>query len=167
MSPPRELREQLVLDLLQNKWTKANTYDLTPKITFGWYDQKDDGTPLLAIQEAREGPAGGGRTGYDSMDPTGAGPEQTMTGTVDCHVFTHFDDLGSATTAHPRPYNGSVTDEVARIARVNAVNPTNPNTGNEPVREISAGQAEPVPEPDEHLLFHRKVPVAYLYHTSD
>jgi len=167
MSPPRELREQLVLDLLQDKWTSGNTYSLTPNITFGSYDEKTRGTPLLAIDEAREGSAGGGLTGYDSIDASGGGPEQTRTGTVDCHVWTHLDDLGSATTAHPREYNGGVTEEVRRIANDNATRPTNPRTGNQPVRYISPGEAESVPEPDEHGLYHRVIPVNYAYHTND
>lgn len=167
MSSPRELREQLVRDLLRDKWTSGNTYSLTPNITFGGYDNKTDGTPLLAVDEAREGPSGGGQTGYDSIDASGGGPEQTKTGTVDCHVWTHLDDLGSADTDHPRPYNGAVTEEVARIAVANANNPTNPSTSNEPVRAIAPGEARSVPEPDESGLYHRLIPVQYVYHTND
>lgn len=167
MSSPRELREQLVLDLLQKKWTSSNTYGLTPNITFGWYDMKTDGTPLLTVAEAQEAPAGGGQTGYDSISGDGSGPEQTMAGTVDCHIWTHRDDLSSANTNGQRAYNGAVTEEVARICRENAVRPTNPQTNNQPIRVISPGQAQSVAEPDEHALYHRFIPVSYLYHTNE
>lgn len=166
MSSPRELREQLILDLLQDKWDNSNTYGLTPNITFGWYDKKTDGTPLLAIPEADEGPSGGGETGYDSIDGSGGGPKQTKDGGVNCHVWTHRDDLGSASTNHQRQYNSAVTEEIERIAADNAVRPTNPRTGNQPVRLIAAGEARPVEE-DEHALFHRVQRVNFRYHTND
>lgn len=167
MSSPRELREQLVLDLLQDGWTAANSYGLTPNITFGGYDRKSEGTPLVGVAEAREGPVGGGQTGYDSIDAGGGGPEQTIAGVVDVHVWSHRDDLGSATTDHQRQYNGAATEEVARIARANAVRPTNPRTGNQPVRVLSPGSANSVAEPEERALYHRLIPISYLYHTND
>lgn len=162
----RELREQLVLDLLQDAWTPANTAGVTPNITFGWYDQKEEGTPLLTVGESEESPSGGGATGYDSMDGAGGGPEQTMDGSVPVNVWTHRGDLDSASTSSQREYNGLAVEEVARIVRANAVRPTNPRTGEQPVRLIGVGVAQAVPEPNEHAVYRKQIPVPYRYHTN-
>lgn len=163
----RELREQLVLDLLQSEWSKANTEDLTPNITFGWYDQKTEGTPLLTVAQAREGPTGGGTTRYDVMTADGSGPEQTMTGTVDCDIWTHRDDLANASTNSQNVYNGRAADEIARIIRANASEPTNPRTGNQPVTTVAPGDSFAVREEDKHGVRRRQMPVQYVYHTND
>lgn len=172
----REPREQLVLDLLQQNWQTDHPFGLTPKISYGWFNE-DQETTQVTIGQPDEGPIGGGETGFDGIDTTGGSPHQTRGGTVEAHCWARHGDLGNATTSNPREYltgsaasdgtvSGGVIEEIYDIAQANAVRPVNPVTGNTPVQLLSAGTAAPAPEPDTRGLFHFVVPLNYIYSTA-
>lgn len=163
----REPREELVRDLLREYWAPSNTYDLTPSIIFGWFDEKDEGQPYVTIGQPDEVPINGGDTGYSAIDPGGGSPHQTIDGVVQCHIWTGSDDLGGATTSHQRDYNSAATDEIKRIVKANANRPTNPQTGNQPVQEIAPGRSRQIEEPDKRGVFHHRRDVGYTYHDRE
>lgn len=163
----REPRETLVRDLLRDGWTPANTYDLTPSIIFGWFDEKKSGQPYVTIGQPMENPINGGDTGYSGIDPGGGSPHQTIDGVVQCHIWTGRDDLGGATTSSQREYNQAATEEIKRITRANADKPTNPQTGNQPVQGIAPGQSRAIEEPDKRGVFHHRRDVEYTYKDDD
>lgn len=159
----REAREKLLLELLQAGWKKANTFDVTPHISFGWFDESKS-TPQVTIGQPEESPTGGGNTGYSHIR-VGEGPGQSIIGTMPVHVWSTHERLSSAgaTTSNPREFNERCCEEVKRIVRANASTPTNPSTGAEPVSSIAYDGREPVPEPDRPEVEHYATEVRYTY----
>lgn len=159
---PREPRERLVLDLLQADWTAGNTFGLTPKLTFGWFNE-DAGNAQVTVGQPEESPIDGGNTGYSHISADGT-PGQTVGGTIPVHVWSRTDDLGGASTDNPRQYNERCCEEIKRIVGNHAASPTNPDTGNQPVDSLAYDGREPVPEPDRTpTVFHYKATVRYGY----
>ena len=159
----REAREKLVLALLQHDWTPANTFDLTPKITFGWFNE--DYGAQVTVGQPEESPVDGGQTGYSHIDPGGGGPGQTLDGTIEVHVWCHPDDLADASTQNPREFTERCCEEIQRIATAHASTPTNPSTGAEPVSSLAYNGREAVPDPDRPSLAHYRAEVRYGYET--
>lgn len=153
---PREATEQLVVDLLQDQWDKSNTYSLTPKITFGYFDSKDEGQPAVTVPQPTETPVGGGNTGYDGIDPQGGTPHQTVNAQMSIHIWTSLEDVrdSDATTNNPRQYNERAAQEIVRIVKDNAERPTNPRTGNQPVQFLAPGLGRPVREQKQRNVWH-------------
>jgi hypothetical protein len=173
----REPREQLVLDILRGNWDNTNTFGLTPKISYGWFEGVDQ--PQVTIQQPSEGPINGGNTGYSAIDGSDGTLHQDISGSVDLHIWCAFDELDSTSATHPRQYitgdadrtdgsvNLGVLGEIERIVRENAYNPTNPETNNNPVWSMAPGDGNQAPEPDEQGLFHYIKPVQFVYNTGD
>lgn len=162
----REAREELIRELLVDNWNASNTSTVTPSIIFGWFDNKSSGQPYVTIRQEDEGSVNGGLTGYSKINPDGSGAEQTVSGTVECHIWTGRDDLDSANTNHQRVYNELAAEEIKRIVRANADRPSNPVSGNQPVQSIAPVDASPLPEPEKRDVFHYVVEVAYWYTTA-
>lgn len=168
---PRQPREWLLLNLLEQNWDATNTFGLTPDISFGnWNEAKAQ--PQVTIPQPDEGPIGGGDTGYDAFDSGGGIPHQTVDGVLDVDVWARDRDLGGASTDAAAKYcsgdkDGStpgVVAEIQRIVRANADRPTDPVTGNQPVQTIAPGGSRRVPEDDVGSeVVHFVVPVRFLY----
>lgn len=159
---PREPREKLVLALLQEEWTPAHTFGLTPKITFGWFNEDVD-TAQVTIRQPEESPVDGGETGYSHIR-VGDGPGQTIGGTIQVHVWARESDLEGAETQNPREFNERCCEEIQRIAGEHASQPVNPRSGNQPVGFIAYDGREPIPEPDRTpTVFHYQAIVRYGY----
>lgn len=157
----REPAEKLVLDLLTEYWDSGNSYGLTPKITYGWFNEAPD-VPQVTVPQADESTANGGETGYSGIDPSTGDPTQTYSGTVTAHVWSRKDDLDTAGTNNPRQYNGQAAEEIRRIAKDNANKPTNPKTGNTPVDTLAYLGKTPGPDEDDvPAVFHYVVTVGY------
>lgn len=165
---PREAREVLVKDLLQDAWDQSNTYGLTPNISFGWFDA-DTLVPDVAVAQASENPAGGGDTGFRGMKPDGSGDgTQYIIGTVPVHVFCRNEELDSASTQNARQFNAAAMDEVQRIIGNNNENPQNPSTNNRPVDSLAYDGRNPAPEPDDvPMVDHYVATVRYTYRDND
>lgn len=161
----REPREKLVLALLQTDWTPANTFDATPHISFGWFEDGKD-VPQVTVGQPEESPVDGGQTGYSHIR-VGSGPGQTIGGSIAVHVWSTTDRLDAvgASTKNPREFNERCCEEVQRIVGENASTPTNPSTGAEPVSSIAYDGREPVPEPDRPGVEHYRAEVRYGYET--
>ena len=158
MEPP----ERLVLDILQVEWDNTNSYDLTPKISFGWFDESS-GIPQVTISQPDESPSDGGNTGFSGISVDG--PTQRFTGTIEVNVWCRPSDLENANTVNPRQYNQAAAMEIQRIIGNNNDRPENPRTGNMPVNFLSYAGKTPVPEPDDtiKMLRHYNVVVSYGY----
>lgn len=175
---PREPREQYVLQLLRKNWQTDHPFGLTPKLSFGWFDE-DQNQPQVTtgLPLPDEGPINGGQTGFSSIDPSGGSPNQTIGGTSQVHCWARYQDLrddSNVTTNNPREYlsgsaaddgtvSGGVVAEIERILDNNAVSAANPVTGNTPVQSISMGNASMAREPDERGLIHYVVELIYWY----
>lgn len=168
----REPREQLVVDLLTDKWTASNTFGLTPSIIYA--SQDEPSTPHITVEKYDQGPINGGATSYSFMDGSGGGPGQMISGTVTLHAFASDHQLSGATTSSADVFlngsgqsggtvNGGVTDEIRRIIKNNASQPTNPTTSNQPVDVIAPTDFTPGPT-DEPDRAHYVGQVLYIYH---
>lgn len=157
----REAPEKLVLDLLTSEWNSANTFGLTPRITYGWFDEDGD-IPQVTVPQADESVAGGGETGYSGIDPSTGEGTQHYSGEVTVHVWSRGDDLSTADTSHPRQYNSEASEEIRRIAKANDDKPKNPKTGNTPVGTLAYLGKTPAPDDDEmRTVFHYAVRLGY------
>lgn len=159
----REAREKLVLALLQQDWTPANTFDATPDISFGWFEEDKD-RPQVTVGQPSENPVDGGRTGYSHITADGT-PGQTIGGTLYVHVWSSSSRLSqaNASTPNPREFNERACEEVQRIATAHAASPTNPSTGEQPVSSLAYAGREPVPEPDRPEVQHYRAELRYGY----
>jgi len=161
----REPRERLVLELLKDDWGNGDVDDfgITPKISFGWFEEDVD-QPQVTVGQPEESPVDGGQTGYSHISADGD-PGQTVGGTIDVHVWSSTEDLDAqnASTSNPREFNERACEEVQRIVSANAASPTNPATGNDPVSSIAYDGRQPVPEPDRDDVFHYVAIVQYGY----
>ncbi len=160
--------EKLVLDILQEEWSSTLTYDLTPNITFGWFDE-DKEIPQVTIRQPDEEPINGGETGFSGIYPADGSPTQRITGTIGVHIWCRPDDLDSATTRNPRQYNQAVTNGIQEIIKDGYQDsPASPRTGETPVNYLSYGGKTPAPEPDDtiKMLRHYVVTLNYGYGPS-
>lgn len=168
----REPRNQLIVDLLTDKWDASNTHGLTPSIIYASQDEPD--TPHVTVEAYDEGPINGGETSFSHMDGDGGGPGQTISGTVPIHAFAEDGQLSGASTSSADVYlegsgqsggtvDGGVVDEIRRIIGLDPTNPTNPVTGNQPVEILATTTFTPGPtdEPDQA---HYVGAALYIYH---
>lgn len=162
----REPRERLVRDLLAGNWDPANTFGITPHITYGWFDE-DKTKPQVTIREPDEGPVDGGETGYASMSGDGSGPSQSIGGDCQVHLWAREADVSGANASageNPRNWLSFAREQVYDVIRSNASRPTNPSTGNDPVNYISPGNAVPAHDRDRvKTVYHLVVPVNFGY----
>lgn len=161
----REAREDLVIELLKANWTPANTFDVTPKLSYGSYDGSLD-TPQLTVGQPEESPVDGGQTGYSGMTADG-NPSKTMGGSLLVHAWATAQQLDaqSANTDNPRQYNERVLEEAERIIDNNAVDPTNPDTNAQPVNYLTfEGRNPPGVDDDRNPpVYHYPATIAYGY----
>lgn len=162
----REPREDLVLELLKANWDATNTFGVTPKLTFGQFDDSQN-TPQVTVDQPEESPVDGGQTGYSSMKADGSGPSKTMGGSLLIHAFATAAQLKAqnADTTNPRQYNERVLEEAERILDANAVNPTNPDTGAQPVNYLTfEGRGAPSVDDDRQPpVYHYPATAGYGY----
>lgn len=166
-------RDTLVLNLLQQNWNPANTFGLTPDISYGWYDESA-GQPQLTIGSEDETPGPeSGPTGYDTMTPLGEPPNQSFTGTIDIHCWGRNEDLSGASTGYAQQYfqgdgdNLGAREELRRIIRENGRAPVDPVTGNRPVNLIGPLGGREVPEDDPgSRVIHYIEQIGYGYRTQ-
>lgn len=164
----REPREQLVVDLLTNKWNSSNTHGLTPSIIYAEPDESPD-KPYVAVEQYNQGPINGGETGYDGINGATGNLHQTISGTVPVHLYADDTELSGASTGSAKVYltgsgsTGGAVDEVRRIVKGNAVSPTNPSTSNQPVDLLAPTGFNRVPEPDEPTTAHYAGEVLFIY----
>lgn len=164
----REPREQLVVDLLSDKWDSSNTHGLTPSVIYAEPDESPD-TAYVAVEQYSQGPLGGGDTSYDGINGSDGGLHQTISGTVPVHLYADDTELSGASTGSAKVYltgegsTGGAVDEVIRIIKDNAVSPTNPSTSNQPVDLFAPTSFSRVPEPNEPTTAHYAGEVLFIY----
>lgn len=161
----REPREELIVELLKNNWNAPDTFDLTPKISYGWFEE-DQSKPQVTVPLPEEGPIDGGDTGYASMSGDGSGPSQQIGGESMVHLWARATDVTGATGSgqNPRRWLSYAREMVYSIIRDNANQPSNPSSGNQPVNYVSCGEALPAHDADRSpTVFHLVVPVMFGY----
>lgn len=169
----RQPRDTLVRNLLREYWNPSTTFDITPDISFGWYDDGKD-QPQVCIRSTDEGPTDGGETGYSAINATGGPHNQSMSGAIPVHIFADVGKLDGASTQFPRVLclgdetNRGLIEEVKSIIREYGSSPVDPVTGNRPVNVIAPGPAVEAPsEKPGSEEVHFQLTIEYGYETND
>jgi len=100
-----------IKDLLKNNWTAANTSNVTPDFSTGWWDDNND-LPQVTVTSDDEAPLGGGETGQTHLNSDN---DQLLAGAVDVNVWANRD----SSSENPKKLTYEFKDEVRRIVQAN------------------------------------------------
>jgi len=102
--------------LLKDNWSNENTsmgYD--PQIHTGWWDTENN-QPEVTISNRDETAVRGGRSPFTGIDPSGAGPTQTINGEVQVNCWSSREVEANV---NPKKLVHEFSEEVKRIVKAN------------------------------------------------
>lgn len=142
-----------IRDLLDDNWNTSNTsVSYKPAIHTGWIDTTAN-QPQITVTSATES-ASGRETPFSGIDPSGAGPIQTIVGTLKVNCWSNREAEGRV---NPKKLTYEFSEEVKRILKANV-------TGATDLRYIGyMGRTLRVEEESESVWFRYDISVWYVY----
>lgn len=166
--PPRDAPEVVIKNLVRDDWD--GTFDgalatpVTPDIHHGWVDMEST-LYEVTVSDPEEGNVMGGTTGFSGFDPTGAGANRKVDGTVNVNVWARrgWQDSNGNSIDNPRKAAYYFKWEVEDIVK-NHWDATTAAGNNTDLWYLVPRGATRIPDTDEEPVVWRwQVTVGYGY----